>query len=233
MVGINAWQVSQTRNLKEVFFNAESWRGCSANMLSALDSSDSGNNQDRMHLLVKPFQKAVLPVGFVSDRYQSSVVLRMAAIRSRGSKRLEPRTEQANRKLDESGNDAWLLSQKTTSKVSTSAASLDRGAQTSKKKKNNENKLKKINKNQCWVLSGFRLCYRQKRTDLENALCTSISFLFPVRVSRCHGHTHFHKNSSRAPFLLLLSDDLYVPNLNANPEKKNRLPQWVIMHPEK
>lgn len=70
------------------FFNAEGWRGCSTNMLSALDSSDGGNNQDRTHLLVKPFR--FLPVGFVSDRYQSSVVLRMAAIRSRGSIRLSP-----------------------------------------------------------------------------------------------------------------------------------------------
>lgn len=45
-------------------------------------------------------------------------------------------------------------------------------------------------------------------------------------------HTHFHENSSQAPLLLLLSDDLYVPNLNANPEK-NSLPQWFIRHSQK
>lgn len=33
--------------------------------------------------------------------------------------------------------------------------------------------------------------------------------------------------------ILLLSDDLYVPNLNANPQKKNSLPQWFIMHFQK
>lgn len=66
--------------------------------VSALDSSESGNNHDGMHLLVNPFQKVVLPVGFFRDRYQSSVVLRMAAIRSRGSKRLKPLTQ---RKLTE------------------------------------------------------------------------------------------------------------------------------------
>lgn len=60
----------------------------------------------------------------------------------------------------------------------------------------------------------------KKNRYLQTSSCSSISFLYPVRVSRCHGHTHFHENSSQAPFLLLLSDDLYVPNLNANPEKK-------------
>lgn len=54
-------------------------------------------------------------------------------------------TEEANRELDESGNHAWLLLLKTVCKVSTSAASLDRGAETQMQK-------------QCWVLSGFRLC---------------------------------------------------------------------------
>lgn len=73
----------------------------------------------------------------------------------------------------------------------------------------------------------------KKNRYLETASCSSNSFLFPVRVSRCHGHTHFHENSSQAPFLLLLSDDLYVPNLNANPEKKNSLPQWFITHSQK
>lgn len=178
------------------------------------DSNDSGNNQDSMHLLVNPFQKAVLPVGFVSDRYQSSVVLRMAAIRSRGSKRLKPLTQ---RKLTEN----WMKEEmvpgffrKIAGKISTLAANLDRGAETSRKQKKN-----------CWVLSGFRLCYCQKRTDILRPLQDLLSVSF----FRCHGHTHFHENSSQAPFLLLLCDDLYVPNLNANSEK-NSLPQWFIMH---
>lgn len=72
--------------------------------VSALDSSDSGNSQHRMHLLVNPFQKLVL--GFVSDRYQSSVVLRMAAIRSWGSKRLKPLTQ---RKLTENWMKAGMM----------------------------------------------------------------------------------------------------------------------------
>lgn len=104
------------------------------------DSNDSGNNQDSMHLLVNPFQKAVLPVGFVSDRYQSSVVLRMAAIRSRGSKRLKPLTQ---RKLTEN----WMKEEmvpgffrKIAGKISTLAANLDRGAETSRKKNKQKKK---------------------------------------------------------------------------------------------
>lgn len=42
-------------------------------------------------------------------------------------------TQEANRKLDESGNDAWLLPPKIDRKLSTSAASLNRGAETSRK----------------------------------------------------------------------------------------------------
>lgn len=74
--------------------------------VSALDSRDSGNSQHRMHLLVNPFQKLVLPAGFVSDRYQISVVLRMAAIRSWGSKRLKPLTQ---RRLTENWMKAGMM----------------------------------------------------------------------------------------------------------------------------
>lgn len=163
-----------------------------------------------MHLLVNLFQKVLFPVGFVSDWYQRFAVLRMAAIRSQGSKSLKPLTQ---RKLRENWDDAWLLPRKTASKVSTSAASLDREAETSRKMI-----LKKTK--QWWVLSGFRLCCSQKRTDILRPLHALLSVSFFHSVSRCHGHTYFYENSSQAPFLLMLFDDLYVPNLNANPEKK-------------
>lgn len=136
------------------------------------DSSDSGNNQDSMHLLVNPFQKTVLPVGFVSDRYQSSVVLRMAAIQSRGSKRLKPLTQ---RKLTEN----WMKEEmvpgffrKLAGKISTLAANLDRGAETSRKKNKKKNLLGFI-----WFQT---LLLPKKNRYLETASRSSISFLFPL-----------------------------------------------------
>lgn len=168
--------------------------------VSATDRSGTGNNQERTHSLVNPSQKAGLSAGLVSNRYQSSVVLRVASIQSQGSEILELLIQ---RKLTEN----WMKAEKMPGFFLQKWCvkfPLRQPASAEEEK-------------QCRVLSGFRLCQCQKRTWTLRTLHAPVSFLF--RVSRCHGHMHFHENSSRAPFLPFLSDDLYVPNLNVNPGK--------------
>lgn len=104
----------------------------------------------------------------------------------------------------------WLLPGKIARKVSTLAAGLDRGVET---------QIKKKQKNSAGFYLCFRLRWRQKRTDILRPIRALLSVSSFEPENAVVMDTHFHKNSSRASFLLFLSDDLYVPNLNVNPAK--------------
>lgn len=128
-------RISKNGFKREIIFYSRSVKaaakmGFKRTILSATDSNGTGNNQERTHNLVNPSQKAGLSAGLVSNRYQSSVVLRMSSIQSQGSERLELLIQRKLTELDESGKDAWRLPPKMVCKVSTSATSPDRGGKT-------------------------------------------------------------------------------------------------------